>query len=315
MILFNLKSIRSKIKNLEDRLSHDINIDARGEFLIQRFDFGGGSDGKVEQASNYSQEEMDMFNKAASYINKGLSSGASSYSGQTLADTPQEFNDAISQFRNFSSMFGGQQNDALSRILNGESAFNYNPAETIRMWDETVATPAMSVWDREVAPTLREGMAGGFFSTRTPQMIGREKTKFYNESILPSLFTAQQNDKALGAQMQDSALSRMFSGIGLTSDLQNNQLTANMSIADAIQNKSQAKLTDTYNKWASQQSENNPFLQLALKYRTGAQPMYENIGFQGQQTDWLGALTSLGGSAMMAGGMAGGFGNLFAPAK
>jgi hypothetical protein len=70
-----------------------------------------------------------------------------------------------------------------------------------------------------------------------------------------------------------------------------------MQISQAIQGNEQAKLTDIQNRWISSQAESNPFLQLALKYRTGAQPSYETVGLQGSE----GILPALIGAGGMMG--------------
>lgn len=231
---------------------------------------GGGSD--VKEAPRYSPAEMKLFDEIANKISENLNRGATPYTGKRFADQPQEFYDAIDAFKAFNQSTRGGMLSAINQIMSGQPSFTYDPTTTADYWQKAYATPALQVWENDIRPTIEEGYAGNMFNTRARNAVAREKDVFYGSAILPQLYQAQMAERQAGIQSGENAVNRMMQMAGMLPSLGQAMLTGDMTISESLRSLEQQRLDAAFNEFLRLAPENDPWLQTAIKYRTGAQP-------------------------------------------
>jgi len=84
-------------------------------------------------------------------------------------------------------------------------------------WSELVATPAMQMWSRNVAPFLRESLnIPGAIGRSTGQGLARAAEEFYVGSVQPTLFNAFESFKNRELNYQNIWASLLGTGSGLS---------------------------------------------------------------------------------------------------
>ncbi len=279
-----------------------------------RFNMGGG--GSVKEAPKYSQAEMKLFDEIANKIRGSLDSGATPYTGKRFADQPQEFYDAIDAFKAFNQSTRGGMMSAIDQIMSGQPSFTYDPTTTADYWQKAYATPALQVWENDIRPTIEEGYAGNMFNTRARNAVAREKDVFYGSAILPQLYQAQMAERQAGIQSGENAVNRMMQMAGMLPSLGQAMFTGDMTISESLRSLEQQRLDAAFNEFLRLAPENDPWIQTAIKYRTGAQPTMDYF-VQEKISPFemaLGGLSAMGGLKSgigELGSLIGGIGGLF----
>jgi len=223
---------------------------------------------KVVSSPNYTKDEMAMFNEAAKMIQAGLKSGATPYDAPTYAKLGPDFYDALDRYESTRNQLMPDIISGMQQGLSGEAGFTANPEEISAYWESALADPAMTNWSKNIAPQIRESFGGGgLFSTRAPQVIGREASSFYGSALVPQLYAAQMQDRQLGIASKEAALDRQAQMLPFATQFGQQVLGSDLFAAGARQSEQQNILTDAFNRFQRMAPETGPWMQNAMSWR------------------------------------------------
>lgn len=120
----------------------------------------------------------------------------------------------------FGGLAGGASGSMLGGFMGGESA-----GQITSDWTKNFATPVMQMWQREIAPMIKEGynLPGSFYSASTSKGLGREASNFFSGNVMPTLFSSLESLRSRGPQWAGIYANLMGTGAGLatSSTMQN----------------------------------------------------------------------------------------------
>jgi len=213
--------------------------------------FSPASEGsKSSSGSSASPEETEARQAVIDWVKPYLESttAGASYSGQLLAETPELFNQAYSQYA------GGQYSDisdqATQDLISGKPAYEFDPVKTTARWKETYAEPVMEAWRETMLPTLKENMnmPGSLYSRGTSDYVAQQGSQFYGSNVAPTLYNSLQTGEAMGAQSAENANAMRMQALSLPYQ----QFGQQAGVAGAYQQQQQAPLSAAYSEYIRQ---------------------------------------------------------------
>ncbi len=179
------------------------------------FLFEGETNAMALPSTSATQQQLES--AISRFLTGSVGKGAEAYPGQLpgTAAVPELFTQAYGQY---ASQFGNVETQkAISDLISGKPAYQFDPGATAKAWEETYSTPIMAAWQSAVAPILEEqyNVPGGFYSTRKGLGIGRAASEFYGGQVAPTLFSALQAGEQRGFQSLEAAAGRQPGAIGL----------------------------------------------------------------------------------------------------
>lgn len=132
--------------------------------------------------------------------------------GIRSASTIQGFQQELGA--NLSGAIGGVSGDLLDVIFGDESIESIT-----RDFTEQFATPVMQIWQREIAPLIREqfaGVPGAAFSLASGRGLQKSGEDFLATRIAPQLFSALESFRNRGVQRANISGSVLGIGAGLS---------------------------------------------------------------------------------------------------
>jgi len=233
---------------------------------------GGGESGvsgAIAKALGMGQNQNNM-------ATGGVFGGVPAYSGQIAAgQSPLQ-----SQIFGMLQGLLGTGGNAVNSLLQ-----DFDPASTMDYWNKAVKDPAMSTWQNEILPQIKESFIGsgrgrGSGSDLAIAESGRRLDTDITSQLASLLFSGEQQSK----QNQLSALTGMYTlgSLGLTAGATERGITNEQN-------------QEGLNKWLYSQPYNNPWLQF-LQTALGAQPRSPIIQQPYQTQGIMGDLIGAGGS-------------------
>ena len=269
-------------------------FDFVGDFL------GINKDIKTTPVALYSPEQEALLKKITDAIMPYIGKSATEFSGETFAEAPEQFGQAIKSYADTKGNFSEQLTSAIQDQLSGVPSFTYDPAQITDLWQKGFASPLMQVFQDETVPMIREEFAGGLFSTQVGKTIGRESTNLMKSVIAPGLFGAQLAGQQMGFQAGETAKARQTGAIQTAANLPAVQFQQDMMVSQAIQQENQSKLLDAYQRFMRLTPEQSPWLQLGMQASgLGSQARYDNIAEPGR--DVWDVVSQVAGPALLAG--------------
>ena len=253
----------------------------------------GGTPSTVESRSTVRPSQEKLIDTMADLIEPRIGEGATPFPGETFAQQGPEFQQAIDRFMGAS---GDIDIDALMNQLSTPS-YVHDPTAVAEGFRTGFADPLMDMYNRKIAPNIKESFAGDLFSTRTGDVLAEKSSEFVGDVISPNLFAAQQFSEQLGFQAAESAKTGALTAAGIPFA----QLQQEIAATTLVQTEAQKVLSDAYNRFLRLAPEQDPWIQLGAQI-AGLQSV-ENIGLQGVQgsagTDYLGLAAQLGMAYML----------------
>ena len=82
-------------------------------------------------------------------------------------------------------------------LLRGITGIEESPESIVSDWSKYVATPAMQMWQKTIAPLIEEGynLPGAFYSASKSRGLARNASDFFTQNVTPTLFSALENMK------------------------------------------------------------------------------------------------------------------------
>lgn len=284
-------------------------------------DVFGGKDASVEQYSTLSPDQQKVAGILGGQISKGLTSGATPYSGQLVASMPSMFSEA------FSALSGsmGKYNDLIKQSLVGQAAgtpaYTFDSGKASETWNKTYAIPVMQTWRETVLPMINESVnatPGMAYSASRGRTATDAANSFYSQNVAPSLYNWLQTGEQMGFQSAENAAGRVQSAASQLGSYDYNQFLNTAGASSMVQSAEQQGLTAKYNEFLRTTAEGNPWLSQAMSYlgtpmtatvykpeTTGLGQMFLSQLMQGGMSALTGGLGSLlGGAGAFAGSQA-----------
>jgi len=282
----------------------------------------GGS--STKQVPTLTGGQRKLLDQLTELLGDQLGQGIQPYMGQVTADLSPLQQSGISFFSNLLptaqglSAWNPQQGQAY--LNQGASALDtmladFDPTSARNYWNEAVKTPAMQTWQNDIVPQIMEKYAGqnaadsGAMRRAIANSAANMNTAL-NANLANLLFSGEQaqlgrqqqgiNQAMNMAMMPGQLAAQQGQMAGMGADLVRQMMGAG-GVDSAHQ---QQLLTDQYNKWATEQAYNNPWLQYLGTALGGTQAFQPVVK---QQSGWGDAL---GGAFGMFAGTEAGAGKL-----
>lgn len=242
--------------------------------------FGGSSstsDPQVMSLSTMTPAQQQLLSKITGILNSQVGQGVTPYSGQLAAgssSTQQSQYDFIQQL--LSGSGGNNTMSALQDILKP-----YDSSSTEKYWQNSLVAPAMNTWNKETLPSILEQFAG----SGSLNSSGAMRAVANAGATLNTNLSAQLEDALYKSQQADTT--NKLSAMGY----ENNLISSLNTPGATEQATEQNALTSEYQRWASGQSYNNPWLQYL--FNDLGTKAFENVVIPGTTTQTGGV--NLGG--------------------
>lgn len=154
----------------------------------------------------------------------------------------------------YHNKLSGMSKGVAQSYMTGTPSYSLNPQITQQRFQDSVVTPAMRAYTRDIAPKIREAYAGGggaFNSRMMDQQAGvlRDTQMGFSSELANMLY----NNQNLEAQLAESAMNRKQVGFQMAEQIAQGDYTRQ---AQAINAK--------YQDFLRRAPENNPWINTAL---------------------------------------------------
>jgi len=107
---------------------------------------------------------------------------------------------------------------SISDLITGFDPSQGDIGDVTRDWSTMFAAPAMQMWEKNVAPFLKEAynLPGSFYARSTGKGIARAAGDYFAGSIQPTLFNALEAFRNRDVQMQGIFANILGTGAGLS---------------------------------------------------------------------------------------------------
>ena len=220
------------------------------------------SGGSTSKGPSFTKEQKGLLNQLINTISPQLRQGVESYEGPLVADPTEAL----------SSIYSGTSGTA-SDLASGSGYFapaaasgdvlqslmqDFDPASTTDYWEKSIKAPAMDTWTKEILPQILESYGGRNASSSSGMgtslaKSGETLTTNLGAQLQELLFNTEQATK----QTQLAASGQAQNLTSVPGSVLNQLLTPASSEYDI----EQAKVTEPYEKWSTEQAYNNPWLQ------------------------------------------------------
>jgi hypothetical protein len=236
-----------------------------------------GSKSKSTTVPRTSADQQETAGVLSDYLQNILQQGVPGFEGQLTADIPQNVFDAFDRFTSEGSGITEEGRAGLESLAAGESFFDSDPEQIIQDWREGFANPATAYYNEFVRPEVREefNVPGGFNTSERAEGVSRAFNEFYGSSVAPTLFQAQENEKAREFAANTQARNLQLPAIQFSQALPTLELGQQFAAARDFQGFEQAPLTAKYNEFLRQALGNLQTAQLASGFST--QSTQDNI--------------------------------------
>ena len=183
------------------------------------------------------------------------------FPGRITPEVPDFLQESFDEFTG--GRFDEDINAAMSDLISGEPAFEFDPARTTSAWQEIYATPIMQMYQNVVLPMVSESfnVPGVAFSRTRAEGERKAISDFFTQNVQPKLFDALQTGERMGFESAEAAASRRADATGLPSL----RLQENLSAINEFLAIQQPELSAAYQEFLRTQPGTEPFLQLALQ--------------------------------------------------
>jgi hypothetical protein len=232
-------------------------------------DIFSGQKESTRQYSTLSAAQRPVETAIGKQVQAGLSSGATPYTGQLVADMPSMFGEAFKQLSSTTNNYNNIVRDALIGQASGAPAWSFDQSGVTKRWNENYAMPIMQTWRETVLPLVQEGynaIPGMAYSAARGKGIENAANQFYSENVAPTLFAAQENEANRQFQSVEAAAGRQLSGATALANLPYSQFANAAGAAQTYQAAQQQGLTAQYNEFLRTASENNPWLNAGMQF-------------------------------------------------
>jgi hypothetical protein len=252
-----------------------------------------GSSSKVKSKSVLSADQQKLLKDVVSYLQGGLSSGATASQYEAYTGTPSLLQGAFGLAEQTLGTGMGTIVDALMKQASGAPAYSFDPSATTKRFESTYVTPMMSSYKANVVPLLKEAfnLPGMAHSSLMSKGVTSGINQFYEQSIAPRLFEALQTDWTMGIQSAENAATRQLQGATALGALPVMVSSGALQIGQAQLAENERILAALRGEEARMMPEYNPYLQPSMQ--TALQQTVENIGLQGS-SGMLGNLLQAG---------------------
>lgn len=160
-----------------------------------------------------------------------------------------------------------QQAQTLKQMLEGQTAVALDPQVTQNVWQDAVVTPAMRLFDQQVAPRISSSFAGlgQTFSTRRGQATA-DALGSLQQDLTGQLAQMVQANQNLQAQLAESARATGLGNIQQFAMQPFQQASGIMSVLAPFQQRTDQQLSMEQSEQFRQMAENSPWLQLAMAF-------------------------------------------------
>lgn len=235
-------------------------------------------------------------NKPATEWTPGLNS-IEAYSGD-ITPGMQDINQMLKTVLSGKLSGAGPESDMIKGLISKfsgssipEFSFNaetFNPDEVADLFNATVKNPAMESWDEDILPSIAEKFAGRnafdsgatvhemvkagrglesdlFGQLQTMLSTAREGTKARNLQGKLSTDSTNAGLRSTGYGTNASAITNLVNQlVGEGSNQFNTALGGMLSLGSTEQGIATSKGQEEYQKWATEQPYNNPYLQMIM---------------------------------------------------
>lgn len=267
-----------------------------------------GKDASTKQYSTLDPNQQKVAGQIGTQIAKGLTSGATPYSGQLVASMPSMFSEA---FKTLSGTMG-QYNDLIKQSLVGQAAgvpaYTFDSGKASETWNKTYAIPVMQTWRETVLPMISESynaLPGMAYSAARGKGIEGAANQYYTENVAPSLYNWLQTGEQMGFQSAENAAARQLSAASQLGSYDYGQFMNAAGASSMVQSAEQQELTAKYNEFLRTTAEGNPWLAQAMSYiGTPTTATVYSPETTGMGKQWLaGILGNLGPTSTGGGGL------------
>lgn len=273
--------------------------------------FSSGST-KVKQQPTLTRGQRSLLDQLTELLGSQLGQGITPYQGQMVAPASSLESQAFNYFGNIfptaQNMLNYDPRQGQGYLNQGSQALNtmladYDPASARNYWNEAVKMPAMQTWQKDIVPQIMEKYAGqnaadsGAMRRAIANSAADMNTNL-NAQLANLIYSGEQaqlgrqqqgiNQAMQMSQMPGQLYAQQGQIAGIGGDLANQAMNAgftNRSIEQQV-------LDSLYNRWATSQAYNNPWLQNYLGIALDT-PAFTNVA--AQQPMGLGSAMMLGG--------------------
>ena len=250
---------------------------------------GKKSGSSTKQVSTLTGGQRDLLDQLTDLLGGQLGQGIQPYQGQVTANMSPLTQSGINYFGDLlptaqagSNVFAnvlGQYNptqgfDYLSQGADamGSMLADFDPTSARNYWNEAVKMPAMQTWQNDIVPQIMEKYAGQNATDsgamrRAIANSGANMNTGLNAQLANLLFSGEQAqlgrqqqgvNQAMQMSQMPGQLAAQAGGIG---SMGMDMVSQMMNAGGMEGSYNQQQLTDQYNKWATEQGYNNPWLQ------------------------------------------------------
>lgn len=243
-----------------------------------------GSSGGASTKDLLSPDERMSKDLAAKYL-RPYFSRQEPYPGDLFTDYPAHLETAYGDYTR--AYDDPNISSAITQMIQGRPAWQYNPKGTVTDWKNLYATPIMESYRDLIMPSIweRGNLPGVAASTTLARQVQREAGSFYGSQVAPTLFTALEADRGRAFQSGEAAAGRRMDALSLPA----RRFSEAAGAAQTIQQARDLPRRSEYADWLRTQQP-NPEVAMAL----GIQPSRAIVGEQGQ-SGILGDMLSMGG--------------------
>jgi len=232
----------------------------------------------VERSNNMTPEQLKLLETILGQVQRGVDSGVEAYPGSVVPETPQSLEDLIGMAGGYTkSPLYTAGTDVLENVLTASPDYG----ATRDFWTDAIFNPAMSMFKKDVLPSIREGgvSQGNYLSS------GRQRAETNAAGDLMTNLTGQL--ATLMYNEKESTLDRALKGVPLSAGHMGSAMDVLRSAGLLERGMEGERLQEDYSKWSMEQPQNNPWLQMAPQF-LGMQTSTPYVNQPG--TPWYGQL-------------------------
>ena len=249
----------------------------------------------TDTKSSLSPEQREALRAVNKYVVPKIGQGATPYTGELVAGMGEAAKTGLEDF--YASI--GQNFETtrpyLEDLASGRNFYEYDPEGITSDWEKNFAKPMMRVWNDTLKPQIEESynLPGSFSSSRKSQGVARAGNEFYDKSVAPTLFNAQQAERQRSFNALSQAKGMQLPSIQALQGQSANQLGQILSADSYERDILNQGYTADYREFLRTSPEQDPWTQLAMGYMTNPTEQL----YQSTDPDRIGQLISAGGTA------------------
>jgi len=158
---------------------------------------GGGDSGGVSSVPSTSKSQRELEKATSKFLQDWLKNGLPGFEGQITPEIPGLLREGFDELTAGRDRFSSGIDSAVQDAIEGKRAFEFDPGEATKMFQETFYTPMMAMFRDVAVPAIRESMnvPGSAFSSPLSRGVVDATSRFAGENLVQPFYSLIEGER------------------------------------------------------------------------------------------------------------------------